>query len=280
MSSLPSDLMPDRMTVAVTIAPPETDGRPTTTPGPQGAPFDAVEAIPFESLAPRVDHSSTRASMNDWPVLPLLDAALASLLIVLHEASVVVHQSGLVLVGLVETASNEGGFMVRLDTMHALAGDVRRERRCPLAPQPFTSGAAPFARFIGTGKLILQPPRGTRLIALGMDADVAFLREDLVVAFEHTLLCDPGRMQRSSGEPLSLVRFKGDGVIVLQLEAPFLALDVRHQAVTLRTDALVGWVGLLAPADTDDPFLDDSPDDELITVSGEGTLLFRAPHGA
>jgi hypothetical protein len=213
------------------------------------------------------------------PVVPLLDAALASLLIVPHEASVEVHHSGLVLVGLVEKSSGDGGFVVRLDTIHAIAGAVRREvvaRRDSLAPEPFRSGATPFARFVGTGRVVLRPPRATKLLPLRMDADVAFLREDLVVAFDHALLRDLGRMQRKAGPPLSLVRFRGDGVIVLELEGPFLALDVRQQVVALRTKALIGWVGPLAPDDTDHA-LEDELEDDFITVSGEGTLLFRAP---
>ncbi len=115
-----------------------------------------------------------------------------------------------------------------------------------------------------------------------MDADVAFLREDLVVAFDHALLCDLGRVRRASGEPLSLVRFRGDGVVVLGLERPFLAFDVHgEETVTLRADSLIGWIGVLSPEPASDT-ADDGAEawDELLTFSGEGTVLFRAPQDA
>jgi hypothetical protein len=109
-----------------------------------------------------------------------------------------------------------------------------------------------------------------------MDADVAFLRDGLVVAFDLALLCDLGRVRMPSGAALSLARFRGDGVIVLKLDRPFLAFDVRgEEAVTLRTDTLVGWIGLLAP----EPAAGEGEDvDDFMTFSGEGTVLFRAPH--
>jgi hypothetical protein len=70
---------------------------------------------------------------------------------------------------------------------------------------------------------------------------------------------------------LSLVRFRGDGVIVLGLEAPFLAFDVHgEETLTLRADSLVGWIGHLTPDGS-------TEDEDLITFTGEGTVLFRAP---
>jgi uncharacterized protein (AIM24 family) len=104
-----------------------------------------------------------------------------------------------------------------------------------------------------------------------MDADVAFLREDLVVAFDHALLFDLGRVRRPGGA-LSLVRFRGDGVVVIELTEPFLAIDVRgDDAITVRADALIGWIGLLAPEPTSEE------GDDFVAFSGEGTVLFRAP---
>ena len=81
----------------------------------------------------------------------------------------------------------------------------------------------------------------------------------------------------TSGESLDLVRFRGDGVVVLGLERPFLALDVHgEETVTLRVDSLIGWIGMLSPEPVSDP--DGlSGWDELVTFSGEGTVLFRVP---
>ncbi len=244
---------------------------------------DVVEEIPFEhTTAPNVailPPTMSQAPKQNRPVVPLLDAALSSLLVVPHEATVVGHPTGLVLVGMVQGPDPlEGGFGARADTVHALAGGLRREplsRRTGLSPEPFRRENAPFLRVFGTGQLVLAPPRETRLLPLDMDADVAFLRGDLVVAFDLSLLCDLGRMRRSGGGSLALVQFRGDGVIVLALDRPFLALDVYGDAtVTLRAESLIGWIGLLAPPSDDV----EADGDDFLTFSGEGTLLFHAPH--
>jgi uncharacterized protein (AIM24 family) len=110
-----------------------------------------------------------------------------------------------------------------------------------------------------------------------MDADVAFLREELVVAFDHKLLYDLGRVRLAKQHVLSLVRFRGDGVVVLELAQSFLAFDVRpEQRVTLRSETLVGWVGLLAPEPAE-PWYDGAEATEFVTFSGEGTVLFTCP---
>ncbi|MGO8995006.1 MAG: tetratricopeptide repeat protein [Polyangiaceae bacterium] len=280
---------------AATLRPPDLSGgvptegpvpdRPISEPTTAAPRNEHVEEIPFEQTV-SLPHALPPPSMStapkqNRPVVPLLDAALSSLLVVPHEATVVVHPTGLVLVGLLEGADQrDGGFVARRDVVHALAGPLRREplaHRPPPAAEPFRDGPASFVRVAGSGQLVLAPPSGTRLLPLDMDADVAFLCQDLVVAFDHALLCDLGRMGRTSGESLDLVRFRGDGVVVLGLERPFLALDVHgEETVTLRVDSLIGWIGMLSPEPVSDP--DGlSGWDELVTFSGEGTVLFRVP---
>ena len=266
------------------VPPPETPVEaqtPSSNP-PTNVPSNDVEEISVEhTVAPGFamfpPPTMSRAPKQNRPAVPLLDAALSSLLVVPHEATVVAHPTGLVLVGLVAGPdTREGGFAARNDAVHAFAGPLRREplpRRPPPAPEPFRDGV-PFSRVSGTGRLVLAPRPQTRLLPLEMDADVAFLREDLVVAFDFALLSDLGRMRRPSAKSVALVRFRGDGVIVLGLEHPFLAFDVHgEETVTLRAESLIGWIGGLTP----EPPSDES-DDDLFTFSGEGTVLFRAPN--
>jgi hypothetical protein len=253
-----------------------------TTSAPRAEP---VEEIAFEQTVsmPKAlrPPSMSNPPKQNRPVVPLLDAALSSLLVVPHEATVVAHPSGLVLVGLIAGPdAREGGFAVRGDALHAFAGPLHTgplARRPPPAPDPFRDDAASFVRVHGSGQLVLAPPSKTRLLPLDMDADVAFLRRDLVVAYDYSLLCDLGRMRRASGASLELVRFRGDGVVVLGLEGPFLAFDVRgEETVTLRADSLIGWIGLLSP-DSASTGSGGSSRDELVTFSGEGAVLFRVP---
>ena len=266
-------------------APPEaaSDAQRSTSKPPTNMPSNDVEEISVEHtvspLAMLPPPAMSHAPKQNRPAVPLLDAALSSLLVVPHEATVVAHPTGLVLVGLIAGPdTREGGFAARSDVVHAFAGPLRREalaRRPPPAPEPFRDGP-PFTRVSGTGQLVLAPRPHTRLLPLEMDADVAFLREDLVVAFDYALLSDLGRMRRPSRKSVSLVRFRGDGVIVLGLDQPFLAFDVHgEETVTLRADSLIGWIGGLTPEPPSD---ETDGDDDLFTFSGEGTVLFRAPN--
>jgi Flp pilus assembly protein TadD len=241
---------------------------------------DGLEEIPIaQTIAPAhgllpPPPALSNAPKPNRPVVPLLDAALSSLLVLPHEASVAMHPTGLVLIGL-ERANDahDGGFAALASSVLAIAGPLRRAplaRRAPPAPEPFRD--APFVRVSGAGKLVLAPPRGARLLPLEMDADVAFVREQLVVAFDASLLCDLGRVRGARGAELRLVRFRGDGVIVVALDRPFLAFDVHgDESLVLQSDALIGWIGALVP----EPAADD---DALVTLTGEGTVLFHAPH--
>lgn len=269
--------------VRITAAPPSGQHKTTHPP-------EVIDEIPSElaitpSAGPRSSASTDeRAAKGTRPILPLLDAALASLLVPPSEASVSVHATGLVIVTLVESATPEGGFGARLDAVQAAVGSLGRTtiarqdpRRDPLAPQPFSVSSAPFAHFAGTGQLVLRPRHGNRLLPLAMDADVAFLREELVVGFDHALLYDLGRVLLPEKQVLSLVRFRGDGVVVLELPQSFLAFDVRgEQRVTLRCDTLVGWLGLLAP-EPEEAWYPGASSTEFVTFSGEGTVLFTCP---
>jgi Flp pilus assembly protein TadD len=270
--------------VRPTTPPPESaqaERRSTSDP-PTNIPSNDVEEISVEHtvspLAMLPPPAMSHAPKQNRPAVPLLDAALSSLLVVPHEATVVAHPTGLVLVGLIAGPdTREGGFAARTDVVHAFAGPLRREplaRRPPPAPEPFRDGP-PFTRVSGTGQLVLAPRPHTRLLPLEMDADLAFIREDLVVAFDYALLSDLGRMRRPSQKAVALVRFRGDGVIVLGLEHPFLAFDVHgEETVTLRAESLIGWIGALTPEPPSD---ENEGDDDLFTFSGEGTVLFRAP---
>jgi Flp pilus assembly protein TadD len=257
---------------------PEHDSVDTESGGSHDG--DAVDEIAFEeTIAPPAAPPTLTLSSAPKPLRPvahLLDAALRSLLVVPREADVVAHPMGLVLAGLVEDpeAVGDGGFAARSDVIHALGGRLRREslpRRPSPTPTPFRESAAPFTRVMGNGQLMLAPPQGGRLLPLEMDADVVFVREELIVGFDHALLYDLGRLRRPSGHAVSLVRFRGDGVIVLALGSPFLSFDVHGEdALTLRATTLVGWIGALTP----EPI----GEDDWLTFAGEGTVLFRAPH--
>jgi len=254
---------------------------PSVIPRALGTGFSEPTARPPSSEEQTLTPPRVPADMGPQPflpVVPLLDAALASLLVVPHEPRVVGHATGMVLVGLDYGApSGAGRFAARVDMVHAHAGSLEGfaiDRGEGPSTEPFLTSNPPFLRFAGRGQLLLAPPSGAHLAPLAMNNDLAFFREDVIAGFEERLDADLGLIHfRSGATAMHIVRFRGDGVVVLSLKESFLAIDVRGEdVVTLRADALLGWLGNLVP----EPYEGAT---NLLTFTGEGTLLFRAPHG-
>jgi uncharacterized protein (AIM24 family) len=132
-----------------------------------------------------------------------------------------------------------------------------------------------FDRVYGSGRLILTPPSGAHLFPLGMDGNVACFRADLVAGFDSSLLCDGGQVGCAGGGSLDVVRFRGDGVVVLGVEGPFFACEVqREKALTLRAASLVGWTGFLSLELGRDGAFGSRWSDLVVTFRGEGAVLF------
>jgi hypothetical protein len=203
--------------------------------------------------------------------LPLLDAALSSLLVVPHRLSASAHAGGFVVLRMLEgTDPREGGFAARPELVHAVGGSVRKETLARRAPDG--REVAPLTRWAGSGRLVLAARGRAQLVPLHLDAGEAFVRGDRVVGFDQRLLLEASTLAVPSGRSLALSRFRGDGEIILELERPALALKIeRDETLTVPVDSLVGWIGPL--------FVESSPDAraELFSVRGEGTLLMTGP---
>lgn len=249
-------------------------------PPPTTPPTDPIEEIAFGATVsplPPPPGMGSSPPKQSRAALPVLDAALSALIVTPHEASAIAHPTGLVLVGLIEGEARDGGFAANMECLLATAGSLRREsmpkRGTRIVSLKGSDGA--FVRITGTGQLVLRPPPGHRLWHVQMDADVAFFREELVVAFDLGLLSDLRYFRQPLGGAVTLARFRGDGTVVLKLDQPFIALDVRaEERVRLRTDMLLGWIGLLSPEPTD---VSGDGHDDFTTFTGEGTVLLRAP---
>ena len=215
--------------------------------------------------------AASRAARDPTSSVPLLDAALSSLLVVPHHVSAIAHPGGFVVLRMLEgTDPREGGFAARPDLVHAVSGSVRKgtlARRSADGRE-----IAPLARWTGSGRLVLAARGRAQLVPLHLDADEAFVREDRLVGFDQRLLVEASAVPLPSGRSLGLARFRGDGELILELERPALALEIeRDESLTLRVESLVGWIGPLVVESSPDP------SGELLSVRGEGTLLIAGP---
>lgn len=240
----------------------------TLPPPPTPTASALLEEISFEqtllpSLPQRVGGANGTKAKPKRALSPLLDNALSSLLVAPPEASVGLHPTGLLMVGLAEGAdAQDGGFAARADAIHAVAGSVRR---APVAERP-------FVRLSGTGRVVLAPPPGARLVPLALEGELAFMRESKVVAFDHALLHDlAGSVEDEQGAHHALVRFRGDGVVVLGLEGSFVSFELSEgEGVSVRASSLVGWLGVLTHERVT------SGDEPIVLLRGRGTVLFGA----
>jgi len=202
---------------------------------------------------------------DDRSPVPLLDAALSSLLVLPHRLSAIAHPGGFVVLRMFEgTDPREGGFVARAGLVQATSGAVRK---CALLGERESDLDM---RWSGSGRLVLVARGRAQLVPLHLDADVAFVREDRVAGFDQRLLVDPSSLRVGPGVTLALSRFRGDGEVVLELERPALALELElDEAVTIPAQSLVGWIGPLAVEPAPEAYGIDAP----LVVRGEGTLL-------
>jgi hypothetical protein len=136
----------------------------------------------------------------------------------------------------------------------------------------------------GRGELFVAAPGG-RLVALRLEDDVLYLREDAVVAFEGTISWEYGHIPRA---PMGMLQFRGRGLVTLCVRGETGAVKVSpDRPVQSAARNLLGWVGRVVargatarsdgapgPEDAGAWTISDSPV-LPITCEGEGVVLFQ-----
>jgi Flp pilus assembly protein TadD len=170
------------------------------------------------------------------------------------------------------------GFAARLGALRAYSGTLEssildRQTRTP-SPEPFGGIGNPLLRMKVAGPVLLGPRSAHRLVPIAVeDGTTLFLREDLVLAFDLALTFENGRLTFGETDAVPVAQFRGDGSVVIELIDPIVALDVIAQRpVVARREALVGWIGRLAPRAIP---ITEAPSGQrgLLSFSGEGTVL-------
>jgi len=135
---------------------------------------------------------------------------------------------------------------LRADAVLAAAGvgwePAYRRMQGRRTTDPLGKGEPAFFRAVGTGEVWLAGAPG-RWVALALDDDVLYVREDRVLAFDGGVSWEAGAIP---GDGLRLLQFRGRGCVVLELDAPPAALKVTaERPATVTSRRLLGWVGRL-----------------------------------
>jgi hypothetical protein len=182
------------------------------------------------------------------------------------------HASGLAVVNAPD------GFAARLGSLRAYSGALEssvleRQTRTP-SPEPFGGIGNPLLRMKVPGPVLLGPRSAHRLVPITVeDGTTLFLREDLVLAFDLALAFENGRLTFGETDLVPVAQFRGDGAVILELIDPIVSLEATaSRPVVARREALVGWVGRLAPRAIP---ISEAPSGQrgLLSFSGEGTVL-------
>jgi hypothetical protein len=166
--------------------------------------------------------------------------------------------------------------LTRLDGVHVSGGDLAyepamRRSRGHQTEEPFDFGGTPVMTVTGKGYLIAVPNKKT-FVAVGLDDDIFYLREDLVYAFESTLRWENGNVPGLRGK-LPVVQFRGDGAVVLAVDKPLVRIKLPAQGMVLVDAArLAGWIGRVIPRAVVPP--DGGPmGSTCVECTGEGVVL-------
>ena len=159
--------------------------------------------------------------------------------------------------GLAVTVAGE--MMVRMMGLVAIVGSVEvtpefKRRRGRPSQEPFGTGASQLQRVTGNGVLYLEPGRSkfhavdlTDQNGVALDDDGAYLREEMVFAFEEAIFYENGRLT-AEGQSLDLAHLKGNGRVLLQLDGSLRAMPIPLGApMVVPLHRVVGWFGRVSP---------------------------------
>jgi uncharacterized protein (AIM24 family) len=177
-----------------------------------------------------------------------------------------------------------GEMLTRLDGLVASWGqlslkpELKRFRGRP-TDKPFGEGARRMLRAAGEGRFVIS--RENRIFtALELGDEPAYFREEVLFAFEESIIFENGRVPSKTGHDLHLVHVRGRGKLLLvSVGAPKAVELTRGEPLRIPMDQLVGWHGpLIQPRVV--PIVEEAPELGIaLELSGEGSALVDAADG-
>ncbi len=168
-----------------------------------------------------------------------------------------------------------GEMLTRMTGLVAIVGSVEatpENKRIRGRSTEATFGAGPtqMHRVKGNGVLYLEPGKA-RFHAFDLDDEGAYLREERLFAFEEPISYENGRLQADGGQVLDLVHLKGQGRVLLQLEANLRAMPIpAGSPMVVPLARVVGWFGHVTPR------LMSFAGQVVVELTGEGYALLGA----
>lgn len=145
-----------------------------------------------------------------------------------------------------------GEVFTRVDGLVAVIGDVKlvpelKRFRGQATDKPFGDGPRRMMRASGSGRLLVARGR-QRFTALDLGGDPAYFREEVLWAFEESLVFENGRIPSRVGGDLHLVHLRGNGRLLLATDGLPRGVQVQKEhPLQVPPAQLVGWFGMLTP---------------------------------
>ncbi|MFL5309976.1 MAG: tetratricopeptide repeat protein [Myxococcales bacterium] len=177
-----------------------------------------------------------------------------------------------------------GEMLTRLDGLVASWGqlslkpELKRFRGRP-TDKPFGEGARRMLRASGEGRFVISR-EGRVFTALELGDEPAYFREEVLFAFEESIVFENGRVPSKTGHDLHLVHLRGRGKLLLVTVGEPKAVELtRGEPLRIPMDQLVGWHGpLIQPRVV--PIVEEAPElGVALELAGEGSALVDAPDG-
>ncbi len=177
-----------------------------------------------------------------------------------------------------------GEMLTRLDGLVASWGSLAmkpelKRFRGKATDKPFGEGARRMLRALGEGRYVISR-EGRHFTALELADEPAYFREEILFAFEETILFENGRVPSKVGQDLHLVHLRGRGKLLLVTSGiPRSVEVVKGEPLRIPMDQLVGWHGpLIQPRLV--PIVEEAPElGVALELAGEGRALVDAPDG-
>ncbi len=175
-----------------------------------------------------------------------------------------------------------GEVLTRLDGLVASWGSVGmkpelKRFRGKATDKPFGDGARRMLRAAGEGRFVVSR-EGRHFTALELGDEPAYFREEVLFAFEESILFENGRVPSKGGTDLHLVHLRGRGKLLLVTHGMPKAVEVlRGEPLRIPMDQLVGWHGpLIQPRLV--PIVEEAPElGVALELAGEGRALIDVP---
>jgi uncharacterized protein (AIM24 family) len=175
-----------------------------------------------------------------------------------------------------------GEMLTRLDGLVASWGSVTmkpelKRFRGKATDKPFGDGTRRMLRGTGEGRFVIAR-EGRIFTALELGDEPAYFREEILYAFEESIVFENGRVPSKSGHDLHLVHLRGRGKLLLvTVGAPQSVEVLRGEPLRIPMEQLVGWHGpLIQPRLV--PIVEEAPEIGVaLELAGEGRALIDVP---